>query len=381
MANKVPLPTSSQFFYTQNPNYQQGQPSNSIGNAQYNYYQNLNGILTPLSRNPIGGDNSINDPTGITQLNPDNLPQGLAFSQPQGQLPQPTSSGITSSASMQNYQDQYSAVLNAFPSINNAQQSSIASTGAAQQQQISAQQAQGDQAFQQQIQQAQAAENTALGNADFTGAESNPNAASLALNSTYAGMKANISNQFQQTIGNLQDQQQIFDAQSAANSATAAAQTQANAISAANNMIQNQLTVMGNMVSLAQNSQNVQLQQETNSQNFQLGMANYQLQLQNNQQSHATGMMNTVLGSLAGTGAEGGWSALSPIQQNQMSTLAAQAGIPVSLVQSMIDQKKASQFTTATDAFGNATVLGLDCRKDGKHVLYRWWNVARDSYC
>lgn len=337
---------------------------------------NGNASFTSVGTDPNGNPIWSQLPAGYSPIS-NQTPAGT-----QGSQTGTGSSGITSSASLQNYVDQASALYNALPGLSSQQQASINSTGAAAQQTIAAQGAAGDTQFQQAIQSAQTAEAQALGNATVSGAQSNPTgtqsmqtfspyspagqAQGLQANSTYSGMKASISNQFQQTIGDLQSQQASYDESVAAGESTAAAQTQSNAITAANTMIQNQLSTMNNMMNVAMGSQSLQLQQEANSQNFQVGMANYQLQLQANQQNQATGQMNTILSSFAGTGAEGGWNAMTPIQQTQMTTLATQAGIPVSLVQGMVNQTKATSLTTVQDPFGNTTLVGTD--SSGKEV-------------
>lgn len=274
------------------------------------------------------------------------------------------------------YDQQMTALMQSVQGLSTAQAASILQSGQAEQQQLAAQQQGGDMSFQEQIQGAETAEGQALGNATVSGATANSTgtenmqtfspyspggaAQGVQANSTYAGMKANISNQFQQTIGNLQSAQESYDASMAANETTAAAQTQANAIAASSAAIQNQLTIMQNMETVAQSSQSLTLQAETNSQNFQLAKASYQLQLQSNNQTLATGQLNTVLSQFAGTGGEGGFNALTPTQQNQINALATNAGIAPSIVQGMIDQKKATQFSTTTDALGNATLIGVD---------------------
>jgi hypothetical protein len=324
----------------------------NIGNTK-----NSDGTLTP---------NWSNDPNAIAQAQQvKNSGTGAA------------SPGINSSASLGITYDQFGAMKDAIANLNKAQQDTINTQGIANQQQIAAQQASGDLDFNKQIQQARQSEGAALGNADVSASAANPTgteamqtfspyspggeAQGMPSNSSYAGLKASITNSFTQTIGNLNAAKDAFDMQSAANQTTAAAQTESNALTAASASIQNQLTIMDNMVSMAQNSQNLQMQEETNSQNFQIQKANLQLQLQNNQQTQATGMMNTLLSQFGNTGAEGGWNALSPATQNTMAQLAASIpGMSIGAIQDMVNKKTATMSFSISDAFGGTTIIGQD---------------------
>lgn len=272
-----------------------------------------------------------------------------------GQNAPTVSSPFNSSASMGIYGNMINSLQGAMTgnqALLQGQQTNINQQYSAAQAQLQALQQSGHAQFDQQTANTQQAEQNSLGMSDVqaaiadpTGTYSAPGGGGGYASTAYQGIKADITNQFQETLNNISTAKAGFDAEINSQNLQAAAQAGSLGLQAAQNALNNNLGLMNSMFSTIENQQN-----------YGLNVASFNQQAQYQQQQTQIQQANALLPQIAGSG----WKNLSPQMQSAAADMMSKLGLPPGMAQIISNNNQVKNSFVTADPLGNQTIVNQD---------------------